>query len=263
MDKATIINKIIVPIAIVLVSIIIYGIIKRILNKAFSFRAKKFKSNKYNTVESLVRMLIKYFIILVAVLMILEVYGIDTKSIITSLGIVGAAFALAMQDFLKDFVAGISIVIENTFAIGDLVKIGDFTGVVSSFSLKTTRVKAWTGEEKIINNHLITEVVNYNHNNNLAYVDVSLPYEEDVERLEKILNKISKNLEAFIPDLKGEVKLLGLENLDSSAMVYRIVAEVTSGKQFETMRIMRREIKKELDKEGINIPYNQLVIHNG
>ena len=168
-----------------------------------------------------------------------------------------------MQDFLKDFVAGITIVAENQFAIGDIIKIGDFMGTVTSFTLKTTRIKAWTGEEKIINNHLISEVINYTHHNSIAIVDVSLPYEEDVEKLEKTLNKICGKIGKEIPDLKNEVNLLGIESLDSSAVIYRIAAEVKSGSQFNAQRVMRKLIKRELDKEGINIPYSQLVIHNG
>ena len=263
MTNETIINKIIIPLVIIVVGFIIYLILKGILNKAFKLRAKRFKDNKYNTIEALIKGIIKYFIMLVCALMILEKYGIDTKSIITSLGIVGAAVALAMQDFLKDFVAGITIVAENQFAIGDIIKIGDFMGTVTSFTLKTTRIKAWTGEEKIINNHLISEVINYTHHNSIAIVDVSLPYEEDVEKLEKTLNKICGKLGKEIPDLKNEVNLLGIESLDSSAVIYRIAAEVKSGSQFNAQRVMRKLIKRELDKEGINIPYSQLVIHNG
>ena len=263
MNNETIINKIIIPIAIILVGFITYLILKSILNKAFKVRAKRFKDNKYNTIEALIKGIIKYFIMLVCALMILEKYGIDTKSVITSLGIVGAAVALAMQDFLKDFVAGITIVAENQFAIGDVIKIGDFMGTVTTFTLKTTRIKAWTGEEKIINNHLISEVINYTHNNSIAIIDVGLPYEEDAEKLEKILKKICEKMNKEIPDLKNDVNLLGIEVFDSSSVTYRIAAEVKSGTQFNAQRVMRKVLKRELDKENINIPYSQLVIHNG
>ena len=263
MNKEFIINKIVIPLVIILISTIVYLILKKILNKAFKFRAKKIKDNKYNTIEALVKGIVKYFIVIVCTLIILERYGIDTKSIITSLGIVGAAIALAMQDFLKDFVAGITIVLENQYAIGDIIKVGDFMGTVTSFSLKTTRIKAWTGEEKIMNNHLISEVINYTHNNSIAVVDVGLPYEEDVEKLEKILNKICTKITKEIPNVTKDVTSLGIEVLDSSSVVYRIIAEVKSGEQFTSQRLMRKLIKRELDKEGRSIPYSQLVIHNG
>lgn len=263
MNKEIIISKIVVPIVTLVCGIVLYTIIKHILNRAFKLGAKKFKDNKYNTVQALVNIIVKYFILIVVCVIILGIYGIDTKSIVTSLGIAGAALALAMQDLIKDFVSGISIVLENTFAIGDLVKIGDFTGIVTSFTLKTTRIKAWTGEEKIISNHFITEIINYTHNNNLAYVDVSLPYEQKVDELEEILTKICGNIKKISEDIIGEVKVLGLEDLASSSLIYRVVAEVNSGSQFAVQRLMRKEIKKGLDNEGISIPYNQLVIHNG
>lgn len=264
MDRNTLINKVIVPLIIVVVGMLIYFILKGVVSKAFKLGKKRYKSNKYNTIEALIKTIIKYFIVLICLLIILDKYGIDTKSIITSLGIAGVALSLAMQDFLKDFVAGISIVLEDQYAIGDVVKIGNFMGTVSSFTLKTTRIKAWTGEEKIINNHLVTEVINYTHNNNLAIVDVSLPYEEDVLKLEEALTEICSTLTSELKNLKSDVKLLGLENLDSSAMVYRLVAEVAGGwAQFGTRREMQKILKRELDRKGINVPYSQLVIHNG
>lgn len=260
--NSTVLNQIIKPLIIVLVSLIIYNVIKKMLNKMFIIRAKRFKGNKYNTLEALLRNIIKYFIILVCSLMILEIYGVDTKSIITSLGVAGAALALAMQDFLKDFVAGMTIVLENQYAIGDTIKIGDFMGTVTDFSLKTTRIKAWTGEEKILANHLVTEVINYTHNNSLAVVDVGVSYETNTDKVLKVLTKICDEIKDSLPTIKGEVNVLGIENLDSSSIVYRITAEVKSGEQYGAQRIMRKILKDELDKADINIPYNQLVIHN-
>lgn len=264
MNSDIIYKKMVVPLVVILIGIIVYSFLTKILNKAFKLRAKKFKDNKYNTVEALIKVLIKYFIIIVCALIILEIYGIDTKSIITSFGIVGAALALAMQDFLKDFVAGISIVLENVYAIGDVIKINDFMGTVTGFTLKTTRIKAWTGEEKIISNHHITEVVNYTHNNNMAVVDVSLPYEEDVEVLEQTISSICEIIKKEVINIKGDVQFLGLENFESSAMIYRVAATVKGGyDKFGVQRQMRKILKRELDKRGISIPYNQLVVHNG
>lgn len=261
--NSTILNQCIKPLVIVLVGIILYDIIKKMLNRMFKIRASRFKNNKYNTLESLIRNIIKYFIILICALMILEIYNVDTKSIITSLGVAGAALALALQDFLKDFVAGMTIVLENQFAIGDTIKVGDFTGEVTSFSLKTTRIKAWTGEEKIMANHLVTEVINYTHHNSMAVLDIGIPYESNLDKVEKVLNKICTNMQNELPNLKGDVTLLGIEKLDSSSIIYRVTVEVKNGEQYTVQRIMRKTIKEELDKNGINIPYNQLVIHNG
>ena len=89
---------------------------------------------------------------------ILDVYGIDTKSILASLGVFTAVLALALQDILKDFVAGITIMLEGQYRIGDTITVNSFKGEVISLTLKTTRVKAYTGEIKIFANRNISEV---------------------------------------------------------------------------------------------------------
>src|SRR5574344_1308644 len=240
-------KEIIAPIGIIAVGFILYQILKKAINKVFELRSKKLKNNRYKTIASLIKNIIKYFIIIVCAVMILDIYGIDTKSIITSLGVIGVVAGLALQDFLKDFVAGIGILMENQYAIGDSVTIDGFKGTVTSLSLKTTRIKSWTGEEKIIANHLVTDVINHTHNNALAVVDVGVSYDEDINHVEKVLNSICKKMNSELDNLKGEITVLGIEDLASSSVVFRISGEV----------------KTEFDKEKIEIPYDQLVIHNG
>lgn len=257
-----VLNKLIVPIIIIIVGTIIYFILKMMVNKIFARYQNKYTNNRYNTLLSLIKNVVKYFIIIVCLTMILDYFGVDTKSIVTSLGIVGVVTGLALQDFLKDLVAGISIVLENQYAIGDIVTIDNFKGTVTSFSLKTTRIKSWTGEEKIIANHLISSVLNHTHNNSLAIVDVNVAYEADIDQVEKVLKNLCKKLETNIENLEGNIEVLGIEELASSSIVFRIIAEVKSGEQFNVQREIRKYVKKELDKNNISIPYNQLVIHN-
>lgn len=255
-----ILKKLIIPSSIILIAIVLYIVLKAALNKIFS---KQINNNRYKTLISLIKNILKYFIIIVSGTMILDHFGVDTKSIITSLGIIGVVTGLALQDLLKDFVAGISIVIENQFALGDIVTIDGFKGMVTMFTLKTTRIKAWTGEEKIIANHLISTVVNHTHNNSTAVIDISVAYEEDVEKIEKTLKEICENIKPKIKELKGNIEVLGIEDLAESAVVFRIIAEVKAGEQYNVQRFIRKEIKKEFDKKNISIPYNQLVVHNG
>lgn len=256
-----ILKKLIIPAIIIVASILIYTIIAIMINKIF-LRNKK-TNNRYKTLVSLIKTVCKYFIVVVSGTMILDHFGVDTKSIVTSLGIVGVVTGLALQDLLKDFVAGISIVLENQFAIGDIVTIDGFKGTVTMFTLKTTRIKSLTGEEKIIANHLISSVVNHTHNNSIAVVDVSVAYEEDVEKVDEVLKKLCEKMKEKIDNLKGEVQVLGIEDLAESAVVFRVTAEVKAGEQLVAQRQIRKFIKQEFDKQNITIPFNQLVVHNG
>ena len=107
--------------------------------------------------------------------MILNLYGINTTSIIASLGVASLVIGLAFQDIIKDFLAGIFIIFDNEYAVGDTVEINGFKGEVISLGLKTTKIKAYTGEVKALSNSSFTEVINYslNHSNILMYIPIS------------------------------------------------------------------------------------------
>lgn len=256
-------REVISPILIVFCAIVLNLIIRNIVKKTFGLKikGKKINNKKSKTIIGLINNIIKYFIIIVAILMILDVYGIDTKTLVASLGVVGLAIGLALQDILKDFLAGLTIIFDNQYAVGDVVLIGDFKGEVISLGIKTTKLKAFTGEIKIISNRNISEVTNYSLTNSLALVDISVSYESDLEKVEKVLAEMCKKLNN-LDGLKGELQLLGLNKLGDSSIEYRIIAETESLKNYEIERIIKREAKSILDKNHIQIPYPQLVIHN-
>ena len=85
---------------------------------------------------------------------------------------------------------------------------------------------------------------------------------EDLEKVEQVLNELAKSLTKTLPKIKGEVKVLGIDSLDASSVVYRITAPVSSLEQYAAQRIMRKEIKEALDKENIKIPFPQIEVHN-
>lgn len=215
------------------------------------------------TIISICINLVKFFIIIVAIIAILDVYGIDTKSILASLGVFSAVLALALQDILKDFVAGISIIIEGQFRLGDTVTIGGFKGEVISLSLKSTRLKAYTGEIKIISNRNIVEVINHSLSKSLAVVDVGVAYDSDLDKVEKVLKELSEKLSTEIEDLVEPIEVLGVNSLDANSVVYRVTAITKPTTNFGVERKIRRAIKVAFDESGIVIPFNQLVIHNG
>ena len=152
---------------------------------------------------------------------------------------------------------------KNIYAIGDVITVGDFTGEVVFLGLKTTRIKSWDGKVKIIANHNIDEVINYNMTNSMAIVDFGVSYESNMNKVEKVLQKLAETLTDTLPDLKGEVQVLGIEKLDDSSVVYRMIAPTKSLSHYNVQRIMRKEIKECLDKNNIKIPYPQIEVYHG
>ena len=179
------------------------------------------------------------------------------------LGIVGIVVGLALQDFAKDIIAGISIILENQYAMGDIISVGNFKGEVIYLSLKTTRIKSWDGQVKILANRNINEVINHSMENSMAIVDVGVSYEDDIEKVEKVLNDLAIELTKTLPKLKGKVEVLGIESLADSSVVFKVIAPTVSMEHFAIQREMRKQIKLALDKNNIKIPYPQVEVHNG
>lgn len=257
------VKEVVGPILIFIVSIVIYIILKGVVNNIFKIKNKHIDKRKSKTINGLINNLIKYFIIIVDVVMILDIFGIDTKTLIASLGVVGLVAGLAVQDTLKDFVAGMTIILENQYRVGDTVTIKGFRGEVIDLGIKSTKIKAYTGEVMIIANHLIEEVVNHSLEKSVAIVDIPVSYDTDIDKLEKVLNELFVKLNKSLAGLKGEIEILGLESYDDSSISYRVVCDTVPMKHLQVQRELKKFIKMELDKNNIEIPFPQVVVYNG
>lgn len=260
--EVVLIKEVVEPSLIILFSILIYIMIGKIIKRFSKMPAKRVDQKKRQTILTVLKSVIKYIILAIDILLILNVYGIDTKAILASFGVIGAVLGLAMQDLLKDIISGISILFEDQFRVGDWIEVGGFKGEVISLGLKTTRIKAYTGETKIVSNRTLTEVTNFNMHSSMAIVDIEVSYEENLEKVEKVLSTLCTEEQEKIPMLKGKIELLGVQSLGENGITYRIVAPCKSMEQYGVERLLRKAIKQTLDKNHIIIPYPQVVIHN-
>ena len=258
LDKI-LIKEVVGPILIILVSLLVYLVIKSVIDNVFKIRNKYIDKRKSKTINGLINNIIKYFIVIVDVIMILDIFGVDTKTLIASLGVVGFVAGLAVQDTLKDFVAGVSIILENQYSVGDTITVKDFRGEVISLGIKSTKIKAYTGEVMIIPNHLIEHVINHSVDKSLAIVDIPVSYDTDLKKLESVLSNLFSKLS--IDGITGDINILGLESYDDSSISYRVVVDTIPMKHYQVERELKRAIKLELDKNGIEIPFPQVVVH--
>lgn len=260
----TVAKEIYMTIVIVLVAFVLEKVLKNIVRKAFNpkIKTKKFDERKAKTLSSLICSIIRYVIWILVVISLLGLYGVNTAALVTGLGVASLVIGLAFQDILKDILAGVAILFENWYAIGDFVKIDDFSGTVIGVGLKSTKIKAYTGEVKIISNRNISSVVNYSLEKTLAVVDVSVSYESKLDKVEKVLQVACATMQEKIPDLAEEPEVLGVEDLKDSSVMFRIVGKCKPATHFVVARMMRKEIKNTLDKNGIKIPYPQIEVHN-
>lgn len=262
MLKFIFVKEVIAPTCIIAASIFLYITLSKIIKGLFKRRKPRIDERKTKTMLSLILNIIKYFFIIIAVLLILEVYNIDTKSIIASLGVAGLVVGLSLQDTLKDFISGLFIIFEDQFGLGDTITIDNFKGEVISLGIKTTKIKSYTGDIQIIPNRNINNVINHSLASSLALVNVQVSYNSDMDKVELILKELCKTLTEKIKNLNGEITLLGITDLADSGIEFRISAPTKSMCHYEVEREIRKEIKKAFDKNNIEIPFPQVVIHN-
>lgn len=267
MDKIFI-KEIYLPIIYITIGFIIYQISKRIIKKLFSIEKrtignKKIDKKKLKTLEQLVINILRFFIVIFIVLSILTVFGVNIKTFLAGLGVISVVIGLALQDILKDFIMGFSLIIENYFSVGDTVEIGGFKGKVIHLGLRTTKLQQFSGPVLIIPNRNIVEVINYTNSYSQAIVDVDVAYESDLDKVEKVLQESAENLSKTLKGIVNEVEVLGVEKLDSSSITYRVMVNTEPLEQFAVQRQIRREILDAFSKAKIKIPYPQIEVHNG
>lgn len=254
-------EKFYLPIIYVVVGVLIYSVIIKLIGSISKLDIKQSPGldKRKNTVIVLIKSIIKYVIAVVVIILILGLYGVNTTSLIASLGVVTAIIGLAFQDTIKDFLAGVFLIFDNAYAVGDTVKINGFTGEVVALGLKTTKIKAYTGEVMILSNSSFTEVINYNLNHSKVLIKIPVGYNTSIEVVEKILNGIKNTMEKE-KDVYS-MELLGIDEFADSSIKYAIILECVAMTHYGAKRKVLGLVKSKFDEEGIVIPYNQIDVH--
>ncbi|EIJ80159.1 mechanosensitive ion channel family protein [Bacillus methanolicus PB1] len=251
--------------AIMILSAIVLRIGKLIIKNIFLVRAKaplRFSERREATLKKLLENILTYVVYFIAIITILSTLTIEVKPLLAGAGIVGLAVGFGAQSLVKDIISGFFIIFEDQFSVGDHIRVGQFEGTVEEIGLRTTKIKNWTGELHIIPNGSITEVTNFSLYNSVAVVDVSIAYNEDIERAEKVIQEFLKDLPDQYEDIVNPPELLGVQNLGTSEVVLRIVAETLPMRHFNIARMLRREIKVLLEAHGFDIPFPRLVMYS-
>jgi small-conductance mechanosensitive channel len=211
------------------------------------------------TVGKLLKNVASYVVHFIAILLVLSEFGINLGPLLAGAGVVGLAIGFGAQSLVKDIITGFFIILEDQFAVGDVIQTGNFKGTVEMIGLRATRLQSWTGEVYIIPNGSINEVTNFSLHNSLAIVDISVAYEEDMDRAAQVIRETVAKLDD--DNLVKQPEVLGVQSLGPSEITLRVVAECLPNSQAIISRKLNAEIKRALDVEGIEIPYPKMVTY--
>ncbi len=205
--------------------------------------------------------LIKYAALIAIIFLILKAFGVDTKAILAGIGILGLIVGLGAQPLIADVIAGLFIVFEKVFEVGDIIVVDGFRGTVKEIGIRTTQIEDAGGNIKIVNNSDLKSVINMTNQLSLAICDMSIEYGESLERVEAILKDNLDKIKENIPEIKEGPFYKGVAELGDSAVVIRFIAKCEEDAKYQVERDLNRQFKLLFDKNNINIPFPQVVVN--
>ena len=206
---------------------------------------------------------IKYISVVGAAFYSLSLMGVHTSTLLASAGILSAVIGFGAQNLTGDILAGICIVFEGEFRVGDMVTIDGWRGVVLEVGLRTTKVENLEGDIQIFNNSVIRQVINMTQEYSLVVCNVSVDYGEDLERVEQVLQEGLPEIRRRLPDIVAGPTYEDVQDLGDSGVVLRISAYCREEHRLVLRRALNREIKLLFDRKGVTIPFPQVVVHDG
>ena len=216
------------------------------------------------TVTRLVNRTGATIIAVVVILTVLDELGVSMAPLLASAGVAGVALGLGAQNLIKDMLAGFFILLEDQFAIGDVVTIAGITGTVEQMSLRKTTVRDFNGTLYVVPNNEIKVVSNVSKDWSRVIIDVGVAYDADLTRAMNVLGEVSKQLVAapeFAANVLEPPDVMGVMSLDDSAITVRVAVKVKPGAQWALGRALRKAIKEGFEREGVEIPFPQQVVH--
>ena len=222
-----------------------------------------FRGKKSQTIAKLLVSFFKWAIALCALFFTMDAWGANTTALLTTAGVLTLIIGLGSQSLVADILAGIFIVFEGEFQVGDIVIIDGWRGEVKEIGIRTTKLIDAGYNIKIVNNSEIKTIINQTQELSLAKAYVSISYDARIEKIEAV---IADNLASFkekIPAIVEGPYYKGVSELGESGVTLLFVAKCQEDDIYQVQRDMNREIKVMFDNNGIEIPFNQLVVHMG
>lgn len=219
-------------------------------NKRFHMNAKRAK-----TLATLLKSVIRYIVIFIAIAMTLELFGINIGPLLTAAGLASLAIGFGAQNLVRDIITGFFILLEDQFNVGDYITTAGVSGIVEDMGLRTTKVRDLGGGLHVIPNGEISIVTNHMGDKMRVLFNVSITYEEDLDRVFSILEDVLRKAREDMTDIVEGPQILGVQELAESGVRIAILARAKPLTQWQTERELRRRIRVAFVQNNVGVPY--------
>lgn len=208
-------------------------------------------------IGSLLTSVVSIVIWTIAILMILPLLGVNVAPILASAGVLGVALGFGAQTMVRDYLAGIFLIIEDQFGVGDVVDVGPVIGTVEQVTLRYTRLRDATGVVWYVQNGEILRVANRSQGWTMAIVDIPVGYNEDLDKVRGIVERVAEDMDSdpsYDDMLLSTPMFAGVESVTGEAVFIRISAKSAPEQQIPLARELRERMKLAFDRAGITVP---------
>ncbi|MFO8009720.1 MAG: mechanosensitive ion channel family protein [Dehalococcoidia bacterium] len=272
-DLNTLITRALQVLLIVIVVLVVIAISKRVVKRMLSRRIYRIREetpeeleSRQNTIASVINQVIAFAAWLIAIVMILSVFGLNTGPLIAAVGVAGLAVGFAAQSIIRDYINGMFIVMEDWYRIDEVATISGTTGVVVDMNLRRTTLRDINGTMHIIPNSKADMASNWAREWARINLNVGVAYKEDINRVWKLLDEICQELSEdsdWGPNMITVPSVIRVDTLGDSAVELKVLGDTKPGKQWALTGELRKRIKNRFDQEGIEIPWPHTKVYFG
>jgi len=241
-------------------------LIRRHVSRQMKKQPKRKIQKRATTLSSVLVKTGTVIIVIFAIFTILPEFGVNITAALAGLGIVGIAVGFGAQSLIKDLLAGIFILLEDQYRIGDWVKVAGVDGSVEEINLRRTILRDFDGTVHSIPNSEVRIASNFTKKYARVNMNISVAYGEDLDHVIEVINRVCKEM-AKDPKWKADFvstpKVLRVDNLGDSGIDIKILGDTKPMRQWDVMGELRLRIKRTFDREGIEIPWPHTKVYFG
>jgi small-conductance mechanosensitive channel len=228
--------------------------------------SKEGLQKRASTLLSIFKGMGRVFLVIVAIIMVLDEVGIPVTPVLAGFGIAGIAIGFGAQYLIRDLIAGIFIIMENQYRVGDVVRIADIGGLVEDITLRKTVLRDLDGIVHHVPNGEIKTASNFTRHFSRVNLNISVGYGTDLDHAISVINRVGNELakdEKWRKVIKSPPQVLRVDNLGDSGIDIKILGDVKPIEQWGVMGELRLRLKKAFDAEGIEIPWPHTKVYFG
>lgn len=261
-------TRIILAIAVLaIIQMVVNHFIGRLVEKAVRghhYKSAREEKQREDTLIGLFRTALTVILWIIGIIFILQEFGVNLAALATGAGLIGIVVGFGAQSMIKDFLSGMFIILENQYRVGDVVTIGGHSGLVENVTIRMTKLRDLDGSVYFVPNGEITTVRNMTLEYSGVIIEVGISYDSDVEQAKKLIDQVGRDM-AEDADWKDRIiepiTFLRLDSFGDSSVNLMAVGKTVPIEQWNVAGEYRTRLKRAFDKNGVEIPFPQRVVH--